>query len=142
MLHDRALPYGRANVDHLVIGPTGVYVIDSKKWHRNTTISGRSGKLWIGRYPADQVLRGLVYETRAVSEALHRSSGQRVDVVAVVTVHGARMPRWGKPINVDGIIMLRASRLCGWILRRPRIHQSDQFVRLAAAATKTFPPYT
>ena len=31
VLHDLALPDGRANLDHLVIGPGGVFVIDSKQ---------------------------------------------------------------------------------------------------------------
>ncbi|WP_344948251.1 nuclease-related domain-containing protein [Sphaerisporangium flaviroseum] len=34
VLHDRALPRGKANVDHLVIGPAGVFVVDTKNWNR------------------------------------------------------------------------------------------------------------
>jgi Nuclease-related domain len=30
VLHDLAVPRSRANIDHLVIGPGGVFVIDSK----------------------------------------------------------------------------------------------------------------
>ena len=32
VFHDLAVPGSQANVDHLVIGPTGVFVIDSKQW--------------------------------------------------------------------------------------------------------------
>ena len=32
VLHDLRIPGGRANVDHLVIGPTGVWVVDSKSY--------------------------------------------------------------------------------------------------------------
>jgi hypothetical protein len=32
VFHDLALPGSPANVDHLVIGPSGVFVIDSKQW--------------------------------------------------------------------------------------------------------------
>jgi hypothetical protein len=32
VLHDLALPGSRANIDHLVIGPGGVFVIDSKQY--------------------------------------------------------------------------------------------------------------
>ena len=32
VLHDLALPGSRANVDHLVIGPTGVWVVDTKAY--------------------------------------------------------------------------------------------------------------
>ncbi len=32
MLHDRLVPGSRANIDHIVIGPSGVFVIDAKKY--------------------------------------------------------------------------------------------------------------
>jgi hypothetical protein len=35
VFHDLAVPGVQANVDHLVIGPTGVFVIDSKQWTGN-----------------------------------------------------------------------------------------------------------
>ncbi|MBG0831663.1 NERD domain-containing protein [Planomonospora sp. ID67723] len=41
LLHDRALPRSRSNVDHMVIGPTGIWVVDSKNWSRSTRVTGR-----------------------------------------------------------------------------------------------------
>jgi hypothetical protein len=32
VLHDRARPRGRGNIDHLVIGPAGVFVVDAKSY--------------------------------------------------------------------------------------------------------------
>jgi hypothetical protein len=32
ILHDLAVPGSRANIDHLVIGPGGVFVVDSKQY--------------------------------------------------------------------------------------------------------------
>ena len=32
MLHDRAAPMSRANIDHIAIAPSGVYVIDCKRY--------------------------------------------------------------------------------------------------------------
>lgn len=32
VLHDRALPDSKANVDHIVIAPSGVWIIDAKNW--------------------------------------------------------------------------------------------------------------
>ena len=31
-LHARAIPGSEAQIDHLVVGPTGVYAVDSEKW--------------------------------------------------------------------------------------------------------------
>ena len=32
LLHDRRMPRSKANIDHLAVTPTGVYVIDAKKY--------------------------------------------------------------------------------------------------------------
>lgn len=37
ILHDQQLPGLKGNVDHILIGPTGVFIINSKNWN-NTTI--------------------------------------------------------------------------------------------------------
>ena len=46
VLHDRALPGTRANVDHVVIGPTGVWVVDSKAYRAPLRV--RRGQVWAG----------------------------------------------------------------------------------------------
>src|SRR4051812_12067895 len=39
-LHDVRWPGRRsANIDHIVIGPAGIFVVDSKKWSRDITVS-------------------------------------------------------------------------------------------------------
>ena len=42
VLHDLALPGSRANVDHLVIGPTGVWVVDTKAYRARLDVRWRS----------------------------------------------------------------------------------------------------
>lgn len=32
VLHDRGIPGSRANIDHLIVAPTGVYVVDAKRY--------------------------------------------------------------------------------------------------------------
>jgi hypothetical protein len=140
VLHDRALPRSRANLDHLVIGRCGVVVVDSKRWHRNTRISGGKGRLWIGRRPADAVVKATVYEARRVGEIL-REAGWSVPVMVVVAVHGAKMPRWGA-LLVSGVTLLRAGRLCGWIRRHPARLDDAQVAALGTAAERLFPPAT
>lgn len=39
VLHDRRDgPNGRANLDHVLVGPGGVFLLDSKRWHGVTTV--------------------------------------------------------------------------------------------------------
>ncbi|GAA3620265.1 hypothetical protein GCM10022419_127390 [Nonomuraea rosea] len=129
----------RAVLDHLVIGRGGVVVVDSKQWHRNTRISGRQGRLWIGRRPADTLVKAAAFEARRVAELL-RGAGWAVPVTAVVAVHGARLPRWGA-LTVSGVTLLRAGRVCGWIRRRPARLDAGQVASIGAVAERLFPPY-
>lgn len=139
VLHDRVVPGSRANLDHLVIGRCGVVLVDSKRWHRNTRISTGKGRLWVGRRPAESVVKATVFEARRVGEVL-RSAGWAVTVVPVVAVHGAKLPRWGA-LMVTGVTLLRAGRLRGWIRRHPARLEPGQVAPLSVAAEQLFPPY-
>ena len=60
VLHDLAVPRSQANLDHLVIGPGGVFVIDSKQYRGRLQLDP-SGRLWHGRYPlAPHIAGGIV----------------------------------------------------------------------------------
>jgi hypothetical protein len=39
VLHDRRIPGSRANIDHIAIAATGVWVIDSKRYKRKLQIA-------------------------------------------------------------------------------------------------------
>lgn len=46
VVHDRVVP-GGGNIDHVVVGPAGVFVLDSKNWSGAPSI-GRRGELRVG----------------------------------------------------------------------------------------------
>jgi hypothetical protein len=43
-LHDRRVSGTRANIDHFVIGPAGVFVIDAKRYEGQIHIRGVDGE--------------------------------------------------------------------------------------------------
>jgi len=45
-LHDRRIPHMRSNIDHIAIGPAGVYVIDAKRYVRQRVEVRRFGGLF------------------------------------------------------------------------------------------------
>jgi Nuclease-related domain len=91
VLHDLAIPESRANLDHLVIGPSGVFVIDSKHYRGRLQLDA-VGKLWHGRYPLAPALRAVSFEADQAARILPDPG---VAVVPVVAVHGAQVP-WGQ----------------------------------------------
>jgi Nuclease-related domain len=88
VLHDVAVPGSRANADHLLIGPPGVFLVDSKAWHGHITL-GPDGLAWHNGHPMDEVLDTVRWEARQVAGALG------VGVLPLLCVHDARLP-WGE----------------------------------------------
>jgi hypothetical protein len=69
VLHDLALPGSQANLDHLVIGPGGVFVVDSKQYRGRLQLDP-SGRLWHGRYPLTPTLRTVEFEADQAARVL------------------------------------------------------------------------
>jgi hypothetical protein len=105
VLHDLAVPGSRANLDHLVIGPGGVFAVDSKQ-HRGRLQLDPSGRLWHGRYPLAPALRAVSFEADQAARVLPDSG---VVVVPIVAIHGAQVP-WGKVV-IQGVPVMPARRL-------------------------------
>jgi hypothetical protein len=109
VLHDLAVPGSAANIDHLVIGPGGVFVIDSKQYRGRLQLDA-VGKLWHGRHPLAPILGAVSWEADQAARVLPDPG---VAVVPVVTVHGAQVP-WGKVVT-DGVPVVAALRLPGML---------------------------
>jgi hypothetical protein len=105
VLHDLAVPGSRANIDHLVIGPGGVFVIDSKQYRGRLQLDP-SGRLWHGRYPLAPTLRAVSFEADQAAQVLPDPG---VAVVPIMAVHGVQVP-WGKVV-MDGVPVVAARRL-------------------------------
>ncbi|UKA71500.1 nuclease-related domain-containing protein [Arthrobacter sp. FW306-06-A] len=69
VLHDVHWP-GRpkANLDHVLVGPGGVVVIDSKNWTGEVRVA--SGVLWQDRYARTQAVEGALAQCAAVASVL------------------------------------------------------------------------
>jgi Nuclease-related domain len=120
VLHDLALPRSQANLDHLVIGPGGVFVIDSKQYRGRLQLDP-SGRLWRGRYPLAPILRVVSFEADQAAQVLPDPG---VVVMPIVAVHGAQVP-WGKVV-VDGVPVVAARRLPSMLRQFPAVLGPEQ----------------
>jgi hypothetical protein len=91
VFHDVALQGSRANLDHLLIGPGGVFVIDSK-YYRGRIRVGRGGALWYGRHPLGDMLRAVQWKAGRATRAL---ASPGITVEPLVCVHRGQLP-WGQ----------------------------------------------
>jgi Nuclease-related domain len=132
VLHDLAVPRSRANIDHLVIGPGGVFVIDSKQYRGRLQLDG-SGRLWHGRYPLAPTLRAVSFEADQVARVL---TDPDVVVVPVMAVHGAQIP-WGKVVR-EGVPVVAARRLPSMLRSLPAVLGPERVAVLADQARVRF----
>jgi hypothetical protein len=132
VLHDLAVPGSRANLDHLVIGPGGVFVIDSKHYRGRLRLDA-SGRLWHGRYPLAPALRAVSFEADQAAQVL---TDPDVVVVPVMAVHGSQVP-WGKVV-VDGVPVVAARRLPSMLRQLPAMLGPERVAALADQARVRF----
>jgi hypothetical protein len=125
VFHDIGIPGTPANADHLLIGPPGVILIDSKRYTGQVTQSA-DGRVWHNHYPMDHSLRSLQLETAAISAALG------VRVRPVVCVHHAQVAHGG--LVAGDVEILPARRLRGMLHnRRQQLGEADVATLVAHA---------
>jgi hypothetical protein len=132
VLHDLAVPGSRANLDHLAIGPGGVFVIDSKQYRGHLQLD-RFGRLWHGRYPFTTTLQAVEFEADQAARVLPDPG---VVMVPIVAVHGAQVP-WGKVV-MDGIPVVSAKRLPSMLRELPAVLAPERVAALANQARVRF----
>jgi nuclease-like protein len=131
ILHDLAVPGSRANIDHLVIGPGGVFVIDSKHYRGRLRLDS-SERLWHGRYPLAPTLRAVEFEADRAAQVL-----PDLDVVVpIVAVHGAQVP-WGR-VAINGVPVVAARRLPSMLRALPAVLGPERVASLAGQARVRF----
>jgi hypothetical protein len=124
----RPVPGSRANLDHLVIGPGGVFVIDSKQYRGRLKLDPM-GRLWHGRYPLAPALRAASWEADQAAQVLPDPG---MAVVPIMAVHGARVP-WGKVVS-DGVPVLAATRMPGLLRALPAVLGPERVAAVASQA--------
>jgi hypothetical protein len=131
VLHDLAVPGSPANLDHLVIGPGGVFVVDSKHY-RGRLHFDPSGRLWHGRYPLTSTVQAVSFEADRAAQVL---ADPHV-VVPIVAVHGAQVP-WAK-VRVAGVPVVSARRLPSMLRQLPTVLGPERVAALANQARSRF----
>ncbi|MEU5834500.1 nuclease-related domain-containing protein [Streptomyces diacarni] len=141
VLADRRLPRGNANVDFLVITPTGaVWLPDAKRWSARWPLTVNAGRLMHGDHDVSGRLRGLRHETAAVSAALG------VPVTPIVAMDGTPLlgPH-GRPVSelaFRGVRIVPADALPNVLRAAARIPGQRPAVELVILAEHVLPPYT
>nr|WP_269724414.1 nuclease-related domain-containing protein [Pseudofrankia inefficax] len=127
VLPDRQWPGSRrANIDVILVGPGGVFVIDVKNWRE---ASVRDGRLWRGDADADDELGKLVRQTVAVEEVLAEAGLPPTEVIPLLVLAGRRNIR----AALDRVLVIGEDDLVREVVPRGARLEPEIVERLLAA---------
>ena len=110
VLHSVPVGRGSTDIDHVVIGPAGVFTVNTKH-HSKTTAWVGDHAMFIGGTPVDY-LRKSSAEARRASELLSRACGLTVPVTGVIALVGASRLTIKQRPNADfGVDVVTLERL-------------------------------
>jgi len=115
VLHDRRMPRSRANIDHLAVTASGVYVIDAKRYKGKVEVRKpffADPKLVIAGRDKTKLVEGLDRQVGSVLAAM-------LEIAPHVPVHGCFC--FVPPEGADnGLPLMRTLRVAGFDLFYPR----------------------
>lgn len=143
-LHDRRLPGTRANIDHLAIAPSGVYVIDAKDYTGDVDVEITGGilrprveTLRVGRRDRTKLVAGVERQVELTLAALGNIS-EPPPVHGVLCFVDSLMPRWRR-LAVRDVAVL-TPRLLAKRLTAPGALEPTVADRLYATLASALPP--
>jgi hypothetical protein len=117
-LHIRSIPDSDEVIDHLLIGPTGVYAIDSEQWDKRLPVRTKNGRqLWHGPFSQRDRLEHARWEAEQASHLLSDALGEPIDVRPAMAVYGPGIP-WGVA-TIRDVDVFSGDRLRKYLRKHP-----------------------
>ena len=126
VIHD--LEIGHGNADHVLVGPTGVFVIETKDW--GGRFYRRRGRLMFNQRAADDVVGQVTVAALAVRSRLE---GAGMDVWVRAVIASTRATVSGSPLNLGHVSAVEADDLPAFVREREETMTSGAVQKAVAA---------
>ncbi|MDP9332009.1 MAG: NERD domain-containing protein [Actinomycetota bacterium] len=109
VLHDRRIPGTKANIDHIVVAPSGVWIVDAKNYRGEVGRRDVGGlfltdvRLYVGRRDCTKLIAGMAKQVAAVQRAL---DGASIPTRPVLCFTEAEWSLFAKPFELDGVLII------------------------------------
>ncbi|WP_273653571.1 nuclease-related domain-containing protein [Cellulomonas fimi] len=144
VLHDRRIPRTRANIDHIAVAPTGVYVIDAKRYKgrpdlrvQGGLLRPRTATLTVGGRDCTKLLTGVQKQVELVRAALAPTHPD-VRVRGQLCFVDADWPLFGGAFALDDVDVLWPKK-AAQILNRDGPLTDDQIDLVHRGLADAFP---
>lgn len=132
VLHSVPVGTGTSDLDHVVIGPGGVFTINTKH-HRGQNVWVGAKRILVNGQRTDH-LRNAAYEAKRTSKLLSGAARMLVDVTPIVAIVGAR--RMTVRERPHDVIVLHDHELVRRLQRHPATLTREQVQHVAAVAAR------
>jgi hypothetical protein len=145
-MHARPIPESEDQIDHLVVGPAGVFAIDSEDWNKRLPVRTKNARqLWHGPYSKKDRLEHAQWEAQRAADLLSGETGKPVSVRPAMAVYGPRIP-WDVA-TIRDVDVFSGPRLRKYLRRRARNGEvrpltDEEIERIFKAANKAFPHFS
>ncbi len=148
-VHARPIPGTESIIDHLVIGPGGVYALDAERWDRRLpvrTVASNSAAgpvLYHGPFSQRERLAHARWEAAQAAYLLSRELRRQVTVRPAMVIYGPAVP-WSVA-RLRGVDVLGGRSVVRYFVSRKRANPDtaitwEQAGEIAAAAERALPP--
>jgi len=142
VLHDRRIPKTRANIDHLVCCPAGVFVVDAKRYAGRPQLRVEGGffrerteKLVVGSRDCSRLVDGVRKQVELVRDAL---DDEAVPVRGFLCFVAADWPLFGGSFTTRGITALWPKKLAT-VIAEPGALEPDRVASIHRRLAQAFP---
>jgi hypothetical protein len=141
-MHILPIPDSEEQIDHLVIGPAGVFAIDSEDWDKRMPVrTSNHRQLWHGPTSMKDRLEHAHWEAGQAASLLSAQTGTPVTVRAAMAVYGPKIP-WDVA-EIRDVDVFSGQRLRIYLRRRARRRDNhplnaDEIDRIDKAAHVAF----
>ena len=145
-LNGSPIPDSEDQIDHLVIGPAGVFAIDSEDWDKRLIVRTKSGRqLYHGPNSMKDRLEHALWEAQQAADLLSGEMGKQVTVRPAMAVYGPKI-RWDVA-TIREVDVFSGPRLRKYLRRRTKNGEvrpltDEEIERIFEAANKAFPHLT
>ncbi len=142
-INGNLIPESEEQIDHLVVGPAGVFAIDSEAWDKRLPVRTKNARqLWHGPFSMKERLEHARWESQQAAELLSGVVGSPVTVRPAMAVYGPKI-HWDV-ITIRDVDVFSGPRLRKYLRRSAR--QGDtrplseaEVERIYKAANQAFP---
>ena len=144
VLHDRLLSPGLSpvNLDHVVVGPAGAFLIDAKNWRGSITAWQDNLYQHTGSRDARQSQSRQHEVAKVHGMAAYMAADTAMPVTPVICLAGRHEGEFGEPQLIRGVWVLAVSQVTAWLRSQPSRLEREEVERAAVTLMTSFPSTT